>query len=192
MADYLKIFATQAEYDTWISGTYPEPNVSYIEATDEVKFTNYELAGEDMQPGMATYGPFSGTTLNSLNEYVVSVDIPEGVTEIGTESFYGCISLTSIDLPSTVTTIGDHSFSSCTSLTSIDLPSGVTSIANSAFSYCSALESVTVRATTPPTLGTNVFSNTSANLAIYVPSASVSAYQTAWSDYSSIITAITE
>ena len=113
-------------------------------------------------------------------------------TSIGSSAFQGCSALTSVTFPSGLTTIGPAAFQGCSALTSVTLPSGATSIGNSAFRYCSSLTSVTVEATTPPTLGTNVFSDTSANLAIYVPAASVETYKAAsrWSTYASKIQAI--
>jgi hypothetical protein len=64
----------------------------------------------------------------------------------------------------------------------------VTSIEFSAFLGCSSLKSCYCAAKTPPTLGSNVFSN-SGITNIYVPTASVSAYKSAsgWSDYASKI-----
>ena len=123
---------------------------------------------------------------------LTSVTIQSGVTSIGASVFYGCRALTSIDIPNSVTAIGTTAFSGCSALTSIDIPSGVTSIVNSAFSSCSSLTSVTVEATTPPTLGTNVFDGTHADLVIYVPAGSVDTYKAAsgWSDYALRIQAI--
>lgn len=66
----------------------------------------------------------------------------------------------------------------------------VTSIGNKAFYGCSSLREITVFATTPPVLGTLVFYGSSCP--IYVPVASVSAYQAAWSEYASRIRPIEE
>ena len=43
--------------------------------------------------------------------------IPEGVTSIGNNVFWGCSSLTSITIPNSVTSIGDYAFGSCYILT---------------------------------------------------------------------------
>ena len=137
-----------------------------------------------------------GNRVTSIGNYafvactgLTSITIPSGVTSIGLYTFYNCKSLKSIDIPNGVTSIGAYAFQRCSGLTSCTIGSGVTSIGSSAFTDCSSLTSVTVNATTPPTLRTNVFSNTN-NCPIYVPSASVSAYQSAWSAYSSRIQAI--
>ena len=75
---------------------------------------------------------------------LTSITIPEGVTSIGGNAFYGCSSLTAITIPAGVTSIGGHAFYSCSSLTSITIPEGVTSIGGSAFSGCSSLTSITI------------------------------------------------
>ena len=120
---------------------------------------------------------------------LTSITIPDSVTSIGDNAFSDCRSLTSCTIGSGVTSIGDSAFNMCTSLTSIDIPSGVTSICDYAFQSCNSLTSITVNATTPPTLGEYAIDDTN-NCPIYVPSASLTAYQTAWPDYASRIQAI--
>ena len=120
---------------------------------------------------------------------LTSIDIPSGVTSIGSSVFYNCSGLTSIVIPNSVTSIGGNAFNKCTSLTSCTIGSGVTTIGIMAFNGCSGLTSIAVNATTPPTLGNDVFKNTN-NCPIYVPSGSVTAYQTAWSTYADRIQAI--
>lgn len=94
-------------------------------------------------------------------------------------------------IPSDVTTIGYGAFNSCTSLTTVEIHSGVTSIGDYAFYDCTGLTSITCLATTPPTLGTDAFTNTN-NCPIYVPAASVDTYKAAnnWITYASRIQAI--
>ena len=50
-----------------------------------------------------------------------SITLPEGITELGTYSFYNCKKLNSIVIPTTVTTLGDSVFSGCGVLKEIDL-----------------------------------------------------------------------
>ena len=121
-----------------------------------------------------------------------SVIIPNSVRSIQMSAFASCQALKSVTIPSSVTWIMESAFYSCSALTSVTIPSSVTNIGSSAFRDCSVLASVTVEATTPPTLGNNVFSNTSSNLVIYVPSESVGTYKSAsvWSTYASKIHAI--
>ena len=140
--------------------------------------------------GGKDYSAFKARSDGSLNE--VTAEMLDGITSIGIYSFAYCSSLTSIDIPNGMTSIGERAFNKCTSLTSVTIPSSVTSIESSAFSSCSVLTSVTVEATTPPTLGTNVFNGTSENLVIYVPAGSVDTYKSAsgWSTYALRIQAI--
>ena len=72
--------------------------------------------------------------------------IPEGVTEIGAEAFYGCEKLEKIVLPSTLTKIGDGAFDGCSALTELVIPPSVTSIGDRAFKGCSAVERVVIPA----------------------------------------------
>ena len=93
-------------------------------------------------------------------------------------------------IPDGVEIIENKAFKGCTGLTSITIPASVTSIGMNAFESCTSLASVTVYSSTPPTLGTNAFSGCDDDLQIYVYSDLEGTYQTSWSAYSGIITAI--
>ena len=114
---------------------------------------------------------------------LTSLTIPNSVTYLGGNAFQDCKSLQSVEISSNMTSIENRTFWNCTSLTSITIPSSITYIGNYAFLDCRSLTSITCLSTTPPTLGTNVFSGTTCS--IYVPSASVNTYKTAsrWSNY---------
>ena len=121
---------------------------------------------------------------------LTSVTIPDSVTLIGLGAFYGCTSLTSVTIPDSVTLIGLGAFFGCTSLTSITIPNSVASIRTEAFEACTSLKTVYCNATTPPTLGTDVFKNNATDRLIFVPKASYETYCAAsgWSDYKDYIT----
>lgn len=146
MADYLKKFATQAEYDAYIQAGYPKPNVSYIVDNDEIIFTNYQdaPAGPDRVLLGMKIEDFTGTTFNTANTYITEAYIPDGVTTIGQNAFNGCSAMTSVTIPDSVTAIGDYAFGSCTSLTSVVIGNSVTSIGQKAFIACRGLTSVTI------------------------------------------------
>lgn len=164
--------------------------------------TSNELSSDDTQPSYLSKDAmiefYIGDCVTSIGQAafigcsgLTSITIPDSVTTIDYDVFNNCSSLTSVTIPNSVTIINANAFSNCSRLTSVTIGSGVTTIGSTAFSNCTSLTSVTINATTPPTLRTNVFSNTN-NCPIYVPSASVSAYKSAtnWSSYASRIQAI--
>lgn len=109
-------------------------------------------------------------TTFSGNKNLKSINLHEGVLELGYGVFYGCASLgPSIELPSTLTKIGGNTFAGCTSLVTI---------------IC--------KASTPPTV--DALGLTSATKEIYVPYESVEAYKAAtnWSAYADRIKSIEE
>ena len=84
-----------------------------------------------------------------LNSFAIgcgatSYTIPDSVTEIAVDAFYGCNSLTSVTIPDSVTSIGKWAFSDCTLLKSVTIPDSVTSIETCAFYGCTSLTSITI------------------------------------------------
>ena len=172
------------------TGTTP---TSYVNCNASSILTSGETRSDPSRLSGATIGD----CVTELGEKVFyscskfsSVTISDNVSVIGTYAF-GYTALSGVTLPSSLTTIGANAFY-YTKLESINIPSGCTSIGNSAFGSSTALTSVTVNTLTPPTLGTGAFTNTNANLKIYVPCDSVAAYKAAtnWSSYASKIEAI--
>lgn len=104
---------------------------------------------------------FGTSSMYYMLDYVVN----EGVTELTAYAFYYDISLRKIVLPSTLTTIG-----------------------NGALQRLYSMQKMYIKAVSPPTL-TSGLTFLSANAVIYVPTGSLSAYQSAtnWSSYSSQI-----
>ena len=138
--------------------------------------------------------PDSVTTIGDEAFYgcdsLTSVTIGDSVTEIGYHAFYSCGSLASVNIGDSVTTIGNYAFYYCTSLTSVNIGDSVTTIGNDAFCYCTSLKYVYCKATTPPALGnSNVFDYNASGRRIIVPIGSGEAYKTAtyWSEYANVI-----
>lgn len=85
--------------------------------------------------------------------------------------------LKSITLPESITSVEYAAFAYSSKLEKVTLGSGVTLIGNSAFEGCESLVGLYCKATTPPALGNGVFTWTSDNLVVYVPTASVNSYK---------------
>lgn len=113
--------------------------------------------------------------------YTLPAGALSGVTSIRPYTFFES-HVTSVAFPSGLTAIGDHAFTD-SDITGVDLPSSVTSIGKAAFKG-TAGRTFIIRATTPPSIVNDSFGGLpDANLAIYVPDASLSAYQSAWNYY---------
>lgn len=147
----------------------------------------------------------TGSVVNMANVFnncysLTSLDVSGWDTGKATNMSYifnYCYSLPSIDISSwdfslvTATTSTGNMFNYCYGLHgSLTMPSTVTMIGSSCFNACRSLYEWHFKSTTPPTLNnTNAFSNMTdfGGKKIYVPLASLSAYQTArnWSTYAS-------
>ena len=75
------------------------------------------------------------TATNTLINGCKSTVIPDSLTSIGNQAFYGCTGLTSVTIPDGVTTIGLWAFYRCTGLTSVSIPDSVTSIGKYSLGY---------------------------------------------------------
>jgi hypothetical protein len=72
-----------------------------------------------------------------MNGYMmVSVTIPDSVTNIGFRAFGNNMGLKSATIGNGVVSIGDYAFSSCSSMTNVTMGANVKNIGNSAFYWC--------------------------------------------------------
>ena len=100
---------------------------------------------------------------------LTSVDIPNNVTTIGINAFYNCSGLNSVNIPNSVTTIGSNAFLGCSGLTTVKIPSSVTRIDASTFKNCSGLTSVDIP-NSVTTIGSNAFEGCSDLTTVKIPS----------------------
>ena len=77
-------------------------------------------------------------------EFIKMVSLPEGLTHIGIEAFFGCENLQKITIPDSVTSIGREAFSGCKELESVSVGKGLGSIASNVFYGCKAIKSFTI------------------------------------------------
>ena len=94
----------------------------------------------DLPDGLTSIG--TNAFMGSKN--LESVTIPANVTSIGYAAFFTCSDLTSITLPDGLISIGEECFNGCTSLTYIELPASLTSIGPSSFMGCRSIHSISI------------------------------------------------
>ena len=161
------------------------PNKSAISSVREALFRYaYGLKSVSIPKYVTSVGnyPFRG------NYPMQRIVFPNSITSFGTSVVYGDFTLSEVYLPNTITSIPTTVFYQCMALTKLVIPATVTSIATKAFQDCYGMKEYHFKSTTPPTLdNVDAFSNIQSDCIIYVPSASLSSYQTAtnWSTYAS-------
>jgi hypothetical protein len=168
------------------------PNVSYCEDNNEVHYNPF-------------VPPFF-CKLTLSDDSVVELEGSGELTQAMVSDQYKG-TLVSAEIGDLCTSIGTDAFLNCRSLTSVTIPDSVTFIGGGAFYNCVNLSSVTFESETPCDLGEWAFHEYFYDedyeeesqlviwgLHIYVPSASVNTYKTSsingWYDYASIIQAI--
>ena len=135
-----------------------------ILSTDDktCEVAGYKSASTDVTnlyiPEKVKYSSITFTVTRIANVYgqLVSVTIPNSVTEIGNGAFSNCQKLTSIDIPNSVTSLGAYAFYDCWSLTSVHLSNSITSLGNSTFKGCEYLTSIVIPASVT-SIGDNAF-----------------------------------
>lgn len=93
----------------------------------------------------------------SCRDYVKTVTIGDGITCIGDNAFYGCVSIVNIVIPVNVTVINRYVFYGCTSLVNITVNGNVTVIYEYAFCGCTSLKEIKLPESLK-TLGEHAFS----------------------------------
>lgn len=71
------------------------------------------------------------THYDSMNDSMMTLVVPDTVTEIGEEAFKNCRNLVSVTLPDTITSIGYRAFFGCVKLADFRIPAGVTELKTS-------------------------------------------------------------
>jgi hypothetical protein len=116
-----------------------------------------------------------------------NVKLPDSLVTMGSNVFSDCVALKNVYFGKNLTTVSKNAFNGCTHLTSITIPDSVTYIGSDAFKYSSSYGysfAIFLEGGTPPTLDGNPFNlETYIDLTIYVETAYVDTYKTAWPQY---------
>ena len=108
------------------------------------------------------------------------------------QCFRGCTNITDVDL-SGVETMGGYAFVDCSNLATLVLGSSLTEMGGDCFNGCYSVD-ITIRATTPPSVGRLIYSWSNFVPTIHVPASAVDTYKgtSPWSNYAERITAIVD
>lgn len=79
---------------------------------------------------------------------ITSVEVGEGITQIGSYAFEDCAVLREVTLPESLKIIENNAFSNCTGLENLTIPEGMTRIGSMAFSGCTALKEIVIPGST--------------------------------------------
>jgi len=132
----------------------------------------------EMEEGVTTIGKQSFYGLSNL----VLVTLPRGITSIGDSAFAECRELVHIEIPNTVASIGEYAFENC-GIQALTLNEGLASIGKNAFAYCSKLTAVTIPESVT-TMGAKAFYGCNSNMVITCGNfAAPAGWDSTWNHY---------
>lgn len=77
-----------------------------------------------------------------FSDFITKVEVSDGVTSIGDDTFQFCVNLEEISLPDSLTSIKTWVFENCKALKRVVIPESVTALGDYAFRYCDNLEEI--------------------------------------------------
>lgn len=141
---YLDLEKVKFEYDGTVYRTY-SPSKGFHE---EQKIYNYIFSKENRTKqvpagfGYKRYDCYRNNLAWAFfkNESLVTVKLPESITEVGEDIFGDCKTLRGVKLPEGVSRINKEAFYGCSILETINFPAKLTSVGDNAFRSCLSLE----------------------------------------------------
>ena len=141
---YLDLEKVKFEYDETVYRTY-SPSKGFHE---EQKIYNYIFSKENRTEqvpagfGYKRYDCYRNNLARAFfkNGSLVTVKLPESMTELGENIFDDCKALRGVKLPEGVAHIEGAAFQGCNILEKLNFPAKLTSVGDNAFSLCSKME----------------------------------------------------
>ncbi len=136
----------------------PTASITYEKTADQ---TGYIVTGAGQEAKIVIPETYDNLPVVEIGESafayskhtsdILSVTIPDSVTEIGLNAFHNQDALVSVNIgtESKLRKIGNNAFSGNSSLESIYLPAGFSELGDSVFNNCGALNTITVAAGNP-------------------------------------------
>ena len=189
-ASSLESYKTASNWSTYADRIQAIPE----DVKPAFKFTSSVDSSKDITVNCEDTATAGTLTMNDLGmssqqidefrsaENTGSVEIGDCVKIYRASNCYTAKGISEVKLNEGLERIEDFAFGGMSALREITIPSTVTNISYQAFYADRALQGITCLATTPPTLGSDVFGDTN-NCPIYVPGDSLDAYKSAWSQY---------
>ncbi len=123
-------------------------------------------------------------------EEVKNLIIPDNLSKIKKDAFYGCTGITTLIIPEGVQSIEEYAFYSCEKLKTVYIPDGITYLRNNSFANCKDLSDVFCYSKELPIAYNSTYQDSYIEYAtLHVPASSLEKYkETApWSGFGSIV-----
>ena len=117
---------------------------------------------------------------------VTDIIVPQSITKINDNAFYGYKALNSIELHNGITAIGYAAFSNCSSLRSIVIPDSVKKIGKCAFRDCYSLSNIIINGDVT-SIADDTFNSCTSLISITIPNSVTSIGNSAFNGCSSLI-----
>ena len=124
--------------DCPLKEVYLGRNTAFTANSNSLFNNQEELCNVTIGPFVSKIGNYTFNKCTALK----TIEIPNGVIEIGIRAFSDCTSLSKVCIGNSVESIGDSAFGTCTSLESVEIPNSVTEIGWGAFDGCSNMSSL--------------------------------------------------
>ena len=163
-------------------GAFQNSGIQALNPRMPYNSTDYTKGASNVTaPNVSRYA-FAGSNLTS-------VTFGSNTTTVGASAFEGCQNLRNVyGEDSGWISVQNNTFKNCSMLKNIYLPSTVTMLLNNVVDGCTSLEAIWCYATTPPSVTASTFTHMAADVTLYVPYESLSAYKNSnWANYFSTI-----
>lgn len=137
-----------------VSGPFAAADMTYVR-NSLTGLVAIDMKDAVITPSSDTYNPNGWDSFSFENDKICplmfsqmtnieEVVLPNTVTSVGEQAFYGCNSLNTVVIPDGVISIGSSVFTSCEELHTLILPSSLEEIGYYAFENCDSLKSIVI------------------------------------------------